>query len=185
MKYSESIALSLKGISHAFSANHGSGKAVNKLNAKIIETPVGNMLAIANNSKLLMLDFVDTLGLQREINRTQNNYSAKIIWQRAEPIKMIENELKNYFANKIFSFKTPIEFIGTDFQRSVYGALEKIPFGHKKSYGEIAKHIKKPLSFRAVAQACGSNQKAGTLGGYDGGTQKKAWLLAHEKIKIR
>ena len=46
---------------------------------------------------------------------------------------------------------------GTDFQRSVWDALRKIPAGKTRSYGEIAREIGRPRAVRAVGQACGAN----------------------------
>ena len=81
---------------------------------------------------------------------------------------------------------------GTDFQRSVWRAMLKIPAGRTRSYGEIAKAIGKPKAVRAVGGACGANpipvlvpchrvlaahQK---IGGFSSGLDWKRKLLARE-----
>jgi AraC family transcriptional regulator of adaptative response/methylated-DNA-[protein]-cysteine methyltransferase len=86
----------------------------------------------------------------------------------------------------------PLDLQGTPFQKSVWAELLRIPAGATRSYGEIAKRIKRPSAFRAVAQACGANPVAivvpchrvvssdGSLGGYSGGLDRKRLLLANE-----
>lgn len=81
---------------------------------------------------------------------------------------------------------------GTPFQRTVWTALRTIPRGATASYGEIARIIGRPKSFRAVAQACGANPIAilvpchrvvgsdGAIGGYRWGLAHKRRLLAME-----
>ena len=86
----------------------------------------------------------------------------------------------------------PLDLQGTPFQKTVWAELLRIPAGKTRSYGEIAKRIKRPKAFRAVAQACGANPVAivvpchrvvgsdGSLGGYSGGLHRKRLLLANE-----
>ena len=84
---------------------------------------------------------------------------------------------------------------GTDFERSVWFQLQKIPSGETRSYKEIAIAIGNPNSSRAVANACAKNTKPreipchrvirsdGNMGGYSGpgGIQQKRILLDKEK----
>jgi methylated-DNA-[protein]-cysteine S-methyltransferase len=88
---------------------------------------------------------------------------------------------------------------GTNFQLKVWNYLKTIPKGKVKSYLEVAKAIKKPRAFRAVANAVGKNpyppiipchrviRSDGSLGGYSakGGIKKKRLLLASENVKIK
>ncbi|MGP0090019.1 MAG: methylated-DNA--[protein]-cysteine S-methyltransferase [Xanthobacteraceae bacterium] len=85
---------------------------------------------------------------------------------------------------------------GTDFQRSVWAALTKIPVGTTRSYQMLAAAIARPRAVRAVGLANGSNPVAivvpchrviganGTLTGYGGGLQRKRWLLEHEGVRL-
>jgi methylated-DNA-[protein]-cysteine S-methyltransferase len=82
--------------------------------------------------------------------------------------------------------------VGSDFDRRVWGALLRIPFGRTVSYGELAQQLGVPGCARAVGTANGRNRVPiivpchrvvaanGGLGGYGGGLEKKRWLLAHE-----
>lgn len=83
---------------------------------------------------------------------------------------------------------------GTEFQRSVWAALQKIPLGTVRSYLDVAKMISKPESVRAVANAIGANpicvfipchrviKSDGTLGGFSSGIALKKRLLLEEGV---
>lgn len=135
------------------------------------------MIAIADDSFLYSLNFSD----------------KKMPQGRTEPIDLLEAELALYFAGKLKEFKTPFFFLGTPFQKEVWGALQKIPYGQTRSYGEIAAAINKPTAFRAVALANKANPLGiiipchrvinadGKIGGYNGGVEKKEKLLHLER----
>lgn len=164
------------------------------LKATWIDTPLGPMLAVADDEALYLLEFVDRRGLEREIERLRKKTKLPIIPGKSNPLKQIEIELKAYFSGKIQEFKTPLFLMGSTFQKRVWEELQKIPTGETRSYAEVAKLIGKPSAFRAVALANGANQIAivipchrvinsdGKLGGYGGGIKKKEWLLKHERI---
>lgn len=158
-----------------------------------LDTPLGPMIAIADEEALYLLEFEECRGLEREIERLQKNLQASIIPGRTAPISAIESELIDYFNGTLKEFKTALSFLGSPFQQLVWEELKKIPFGETRSYLEIATAIGKPSAVRAVAQANGANQIAivipchrvintnGQLGGYAGGLSRKQWLIAHEK----
>ncbi len=86
----------------------------------------------------------------------------------------------------------PVDIRATAFQRRVWEALRKIPYGETRSYEDIARRIGQPTAVRAVAQACKHNplalvipchrviRKNGDLGGYGGGVARKKILLRME-----
>ena len=90
-----------------------------------------------------------------------------------------------------------LDLRGTDFQRSVWRELRRIPTGATRSYADIANAIGRPKATRAVANACGANNlpvvipchrviaKDGTLGGYTGGLRIKRALLKAEGVELR
>jgi AraC family transcriptional regulator, regulatory protein of adaptative response / methylated-DNA-[protein]-cysteine methyltransferase len=163
------------------------------LKASWLDTHLGPMVAIADEEALYLLEFVDRRGLEREVERLRIKMKAPIIPGSTQPILSIEKELNLYFSGKLATFNTPIKRLGTPFQNSVWDALLEIPTGETRSYGDIAKAIGNPKSYRAVAQANGANQLAiiipchrvinsdGTIGGYGGGVPRKEWMLNHEK----
>ncbi|MDP1836105.1 MAG: trifunctional transcriptional activator/DNA repair protein Ada/methylated-DNA--[protein]-cysteine S-methyltransferase [Chlamydiales bacterium] len=163
------------------------------LKASWLDTPLGPMLAIADEQALYLLEFVDRRGLEREVERLRLKTKSAIIPGSTRPIESIKNELKLYFDGTLAEFKTPLALLGSPFQKQVWDLLQKIPPGETRSYSELAVTLGRPTAFRAVAQANGANQLAiiipchrvinanGNLCGYAGGLACKQWLLNHEK----
>ena len=106
--------------------------------------------------------------------------------------KEIKKELMEYFEGKRKVFEIPLEVEGTEFQKKVWTEMEKIPFGERMSYGELAKKSGSPKGARAVGLACNKNKipiiipchrvvgKNGNLTGFAGGLDIKAQLLKLE-----
>jgi len=102
-------------------------------------------------------------------------------------------QLEEYFCGKRKQFDLPLRPNGTDFQQAVWKALQKIPYGETRSYGQIANLIKKPSACRAVGMANSKNPiwiiipchrvigANGALTGYAGGVGMKKRLLELEK----
>ncbi len=103
-------------------------------------------------------------------------------------------QLDEYFAGTRLEFDLPLKLFGTDFQKDVWLALAKIPFGQTISYGEMAKRVNRPKASRAVGAANGANNLPiilpchrviganKTLTGFGGGLPTKAFLLRHEQM---
>lgn len=163
------------------------------LKASWLDTPLGPMIAIGDEQALYLLEFVNRRGLEREVERLRQRTKSAIIPGDTSSIHSIKIELQAYFTGKLKKFKTPLFLLGSPFQKQVWKALTNIPYGKTSSYLEIAKAVKRPTAYRAVAQANGANQIAivipchrvintnGDLGGYGGGLTRKQWLLKHEK----
>lgn len=155
-----------------------------------IDTPLGPMLAIANETALLQLDFLNREN--ENIVQLQNN-ASEVIVKKNIILKNIEIELDRYFKGELFEFKTPIELNGTDFQMQSWKVLKQIPYGHTITYKEEAELVGNPKAYRAVANANGANPlpiivpchrvvyQGNKLGGYSSGVEKKAFLLDLEK----
>ena len=111
--------------------------------------------------------------------------------------KQAREQLKAYFAGKLQEFELKLKGEGSEFQRSVWRALCKIPFGETESYGGLAKRIGNANASRAVGLANGKNPIGiivpchrvvganGSLTGYGGGLERKQWLLEHERRYAR
>ncbi|HHY04819.1 MAG TPA: methylated-DNA--[protein]-cysteine S-methyltransferase [Thermoanaerobacterales bacterium] len=105
-------------------------------------------------------------------------------------------QLDEYFNKRRRTFDFSLDLVGTKFQKAVWKALLKIPYGTTKSYSQIAKEIGCPKATRAVGAANGANPipivvpchrviaKDGTLGGYGGGLEMKKELLSLEGIEV-
>ena len=104
-----------------------------------------------------------------------------------------EQQLMEYFEGVRTVFDLPYQVNGTDFQKSVWDALAKIPYGTVKTYGTIAKEIGSVKASRAVGGACNKNPIAivipchrvvgsnGNLTGFAGGLTVKETLLQLEQ----
>ena len=98
-------------------------------------------------------------------------------------------QLEEYFSGGRREFDLPLNPKGTPFQRRVWDALRRIPYGRTASYKEIAEAIGCPNGYRAVGLANNRNPIAiivpchrvvgadGKLVGYAGGLELKQKLL--------
>lgn len=108
-------------------------------------------------------------------------------------IKKAATQLSEYFEDKRKSFSLPLKLQGTDFQMSVWKALQTIPIGETRSYKEVAAMVGNPKASRAVGMANNRNPiiiivpchrvtgQDGSLTGYVGGIAAKQYLLELEK----
>lgn len=190
---------SASGFRDAFSRIIGSpptGFQGSTLQSDWIDTPLGPMLAIAQANALVLLEFTDRRGLEREIERLRNRTNSAIVPGRVPVIDAIKHDLECYFKNSSHIFRTPIRLIGSPFQMSVWTELQRIEVGATRTYSQQAKAIGASKAVRAVASANGANQLAiivpchrviganGKLTGYAGGLARKKWLLEHEGVKL-
>jgi O-6-methylguanine DNA methyltransferase len=166
------------------------------LNTTLLDTPLGQMQAIANDVELCLLEFVEQSAFERNLLRLQTHTNSIIVPGHSAPLISIEQELKAYFTGDLQYFQTPLAFQGSDFQKLVWKSLLDIPYGHTLSYLNQARSISRPSACRAVANANAANaiaivvpchrvvQSNGKLGGYAGGEMRKQWLLAHESGRL-
>jgi O-6-methylguanine DNA methyltransferase len=103
-------------------------------------------------------------------------------------------QLTEYLEGRRRAFDLPLELHGSEFQKEVWRAVERVPYGYTASYGEIASLVGRPKASRAVGAANGANPipivipchrvigSDGSLIGYGGGLPLKRRLLALEGI---
>ena len=102
-------------------------------------------------------------------------------------------QMEEYVSGERKQFDLDFDIEGTEFQKKVWSALAKIPYGKTLSYRDVARKIKKEKAVRAVGGANGKNPLCiivpchrviaadGTIGGYSGGLDRKRALLALEQ----
>lgn len=168
----------------------------NKLHASKIDTPLGQMLAIFDDSSLFLLEFVDRKNLDKILKTITDKLPSNFAFTNSEFLENVKNELKLYFEGKLKKFSITYTFGGTEFQRLVLNDLTNLPIGQICSYKDIAIRIGKPQAIRAVANAIASNKLAivipchrviasnGNFRGYSAGVERKRWLLIHEKANL-
>ncbi len=166
------------------------------LKAHWLDTPLGPMLAIADDSCLYLLEFVNRRALEREVERLRKRLKAAVVPGSNAILDQISTEITAYFDGSLTRFKTPIRWFGSEFQQQLWSALIDIPYGSTTSYGALAKQIGRPDAVRAVGSANGHNQFSiivpchrviaadGSLTGYGGGLDRKAWLIRHENATL-
>ena len=102
-------------------------------------------------------------------------------------------ELVRYFNGTGFKLSQKIKFLtGTEFEKGVWSALKKIPYGETRSYKWIAEKVGNPSAVRAVGRALSKNpvpivvpchrviESDGSIGGYSSGVDRKIRLLEME-----
>lgn len=149
-----------------------------------MESPVGRLLLAGDGRHLTLVGFPAGKGV----------VTPQADWQRTdEGFAEAKGQLQAYFAGSRQDFDLSLDLRGTDFQRTVWRELMRIPFGTTISYGELARRIGHPAASRAVGAANGANPipiivpchrvigSSGKLTGFGGGLETKKWLLAWER----
>jgi methylated-DNA-[protein]-cysteine S-methyltransferase len=151
-----------------------------------IDSPVGTLTLVATEGGLSGLFMTD----QRRCPPIEKLGRRD---SRAFPFPMVIDQLAAYFAGELTTFDVPLAAVGTPFQRSVWAALRRIPYGETRSYGQLAQALGRPEAVRAVGAANGANPLGiivpchrvvgadGSLTGYGGGLDRKRFLLELER----
>jgi methylated-DNA-[protein]-cysteine S-methyltransferase len=149
-------------------------------------TPFGPFsLAIAPAGAVAATAFGDLPALQARIPECNLiGYTPLIVPAR--------EQLLAYFAGERRAFDLPLAPRGTLFQKRVWSALQRIPFGETRSYGQLAAELGNPSASRAVGRANATNPICvivpchrvigadGSLTGFAFGEDIKRRLLDHE-----
>ena len=149
------------------------------------------------NNALCLCDFRYRTMRNAVDRRVQQSLNAKFFEQPSDVIEMTKVQLNDYFVGKRQNFNIPLITAGSDFQKTVWRALQAIGYGTTVSYQQLAAAINNPDAVRAVGTANGANALAivipchrviasdGTLGGYAGGLALKKRLLSLEQKAAR
>jgi methylated-DNA-[protein]-cysteine S-methyltransferase len=144
-----------------------------------IDSPLGAVKIAGDSNAIKMVAFVAKKGEESE-------------GVMPLVVRKCKKQLLEYFQGNRTQFTVPVAPEGTDFQREVWQELLKIPFGKTTTYSKQSISLGDIKKIRAVGSANGKNPIAiiipchrvigtdGSLTGYAGGLDKKAWLLKHE-----
>ena len=144
----------------------------------VFETPLGKIIAVADEEGLCSLDFDENASASDEEN---------------VHLTQLQRELSEYFAGKRKTFDVRLNPKGTPFQMAVWRTLCDIPYGSVISYSQEAQMLSHEKAVRAVANANGKNPipiiipchrviaKDGGIGGYSGGIWRKEFMLELER----
>lgn len=167
-------------------------KEKNTIKIKRYESPCGVLLLGSFDDKLCLCDWQVEKHCDHVDRRLKRILHAEFEVGTSEVIEKAVRQLDEFFAGKRREFDVPLLFVGTDFQKTVWNELLKIPFGKTISYGEMAQRIGMPKAVRAVANANGANSMSifapchriigsdHSLTGYGGGLPAKKFLLELE-----
>ena len=156
------------------------------------DSPLLKKVFVASTERgVCMVDFLKSEKVF--LKRLREHFPGKIIKDDRKNGKVL-SQLKKYLKGELKRFNCKLDFRGTPFQKKVWAALAKIPYGQTRSYKEIARAIGHPKAFRAVGNANGENsiplilpchrviESNGGLGGFGHGVEVKKQLLEFEKV---
>jgi AraC family transcriptional regulator of adaptative response/methylated-DNA-[protein]-cysteine methyltransferase len=158
-----------------------------------LSTPLGELLALADDAGLRVLQFPDHPALAGQVERCRRQLGTMNVPGSNGHLEAVGRELDQYFAGQRKIFTVALAPIGTSFQRRVWNQLSEVGFSGLCTYSELARGLGKPGGARALGNALGANpivilipchrvvRGDGTIGGYGGGAWRKRRLLAHER----
>jgi methylated-DNA-[protein]-cysteine S-methyltransferase len=154
---------------------------------KAIESPIGELTLTASDGVLSGLYFPDHWTMP----------GPEAFGSRSESgFELVERQLREYFAGERTEFELETAAEGDEFQRGVWGLIDRIPYGRTTTYGEIAAELGDPTAARRVGGAVGRNPLSlvvpchrvvgsdGKLTGYAGGLERKRFLLDLESAEV-
>lgn len=158
---------------------------------RIVDGPVGRLLVATTDRGIVRVAF-DREDHERVLDVLADRLGPRIL---AAPARLDDaaRQLDEYFAGRRHVFELPVDHaLSSGFRLMVQQALPSIPYGSTRSYGALADAVGSPKAVRAVGSACATNpipivvpchrvlRSDGSLGGYLGGLEAKAALLALE-----
>jgi AraC family transcriptional regulator of adaptative response/methylated-DNA-[protein]-cysteine methyltransferase len=179
-----------------FATTPGKARGAIPLRHASIETPLGTMIAAAEDRGLVLLEFLDRPALPKELDELRDQHGYLASPGEHAHVAALRPQLAAYFTGDQRGFDVPLHLPGSAFECAVWSALREIPRGETRSYGELAQALGRPDAARAVGAANGRNRVAilvpchrvigqdGRLTGYGGGLRRKQKLLEIEGVSI-
>lgn len=169
---------------------------VEALHVARIDSPIGVIRLASTDAGLAYVELPQHSGRGLEGWRRSRAPGACVA-QGFAPNRAVARQILEYLEGKRRAFDLDLDLRGTAFQVEVWQALREIPYGETLTYRELARLVGRPHATRAVGGAGGANplsivvpchrvvQAGGKLGGYAGGLELKARLLALERDRPR
>ena len=166
---------------------------MNQVHIHYYKTNIGELVLGSFDGKLCILDYRYRKMRAAVDNRILRGLNSEFIEREDEVIESVRKQIDEYLIRARTAFDIPMLMVGTDFQKAVWNALLKIPYGTTSTYSQLAKDIGQEKAVRAVAGANGANSMSlvipchriiesnGGLGGYGGGIAVKKRLLRLER----
>jgi len=170
---------------------------MNQINIQLHKTEIGEVILGSFRGKLCLLGF-----RSREMTRTvdyriKKALNAEFVEHDDEILEKTRTQLDEYLKGRRREFDIPVLMVGTDFQKSVWNALMKVPYGATSTYLQLAEDVGNERAVRSVGNANAANPISiivpchriigsdGELAGYGGGLSIKRRLLELERSNTR
>jgi AraC family transcriptional regulator, regulatory protein of adaptative response / methylated-DNA-[protein]-cysteine methyltransferase len=175
-------------------ATYGRGGAGTRIAFAIVPCALGHLLVAGTSHGVSRIGLGDEPGALERGLRAE--FPGAVIARDDATLKSWVADVVAHLDGRQAPVDVPLDIRATAFQRRVWEALRRIPYGSTRSYAEIARAIGKPKATRAVARACATNPVAvvipchrvvredGELGGYRWGIERKQALLDLEKTRV-
>ena len=166
---------------------------MNQINIQRHQTEIGELVLGSFDGKLCLLGFGDREMRRVVDGRIKKGLDAEFVEQDDEILEKTRKQVDEYLNGNRKEFDITLLMVGTEFQRRVWKALMKVPYGVTSTYGQIAENIGSPKAVRAVGNANSANPISiivpchriigsdGELVGYGGGLSVKKRLLKLEQ----
>ena len=166
---------------------------MNQIHIQLHRTEIGEVVLGSFCGRLCLLGFRGRETRRTVDDRIKKALNAESVEHDDEVLEKTGRQLDEYFEGLRRKFDIPVLMVGTDFQRRVWKALMKVPYGVTATYGQIAEDIGSPKAVRAVGNANSANPISiivpchriigsnGELVGYGGGLSVKKRLLKLEQ----
>src|SRR5213592_3958094 len=125
--------------------------------AERIDTPLGAMIAVADDEGLRLLEFFDRRATERELSVLRKRLRTNVVPGKHRHLEAVSSQLADYFSGKDLNFNIPLAPIGSQFQLRAWKVLQSIPVGETRSYSWMAKRLGDENARRAVGRANGTN----------------------------
>ncbi len=112
--------------------------------AQRIDTPLGAMLAVADDEGLRLLEFTDRRALERELTILRKRFRTNVVPGENEYLDAIRTQLGEYFAGTRTEFEVRLAPVGSDFQMRTWEVLRSIPIAETRSYSWMAERLGVP-----------------------------------------
>lgn len=168
----------------------------NSINIQYYNTKIGELILGSFDDRLCLLDFRYRKMRATVDNRIKKGLNAEFVEQADDVTDTTSKQIDEYLRGDRQDFTIPLLMVGSDFQKSVWHSLIKVPYGTTATYLQLAKDINHETAVRAVASANGANSMAliipchriigsdGTMVGYGGGLTVKKRLLKLEQANV-
>jgi len=170
---------------------------MNEISIRHHKTEIGGVVMGSFRGKLCLLVFSSREMRRTVDDRIKKALSGDLVERDDEILRETRRQLDEYLEEQRKGFDIPVLMVGTDFQKDVWNAVMRVPYGATSTYSQIARDIGKERAVRAVGNANAANPisivipchriigTSGELVGYGGGLSVMKWLLMLEQGNAR